>query len=346
MGKIDIIGKYSDKTKNWNYDIQNLKTSLAIADYEPIINNSSQKFDYIIYCYGSRVENHSKDGYNIKPKEAHVNNIIDYFKKTNHNIIVKFIMLDKDTTLKNNSLFLSNYINYLCDNNNCNSINIIGYSKSGVMFFDMMKYINQRNYKKINLYNVATPYLGTKMASPKIIYNDVRRYIENNILDEVLTNKIYNKIVKCYEKLTSDSHIYYDVASANGVPDNKLDKYDPTLIQNIFCDDNLNAISKINRFSNYVTGINDNTLKRAKKTFDIKGIGMCLLDEKLMYRNSDGFVHIVSEEAVSKYFDLENIYIRGAHHDFMGDKLYCNQLLDDIDENINIDKLKTKKLVR
>ena len=77
MGKIEIIGKYNLYDSNWIYgNNERNDISLAIANYESIKNNDSNKYNYIIYCYGSRVENHSKDAYNIKEKQAYVNNII------------------------------------------------------------------------------------------------------------------------------------------------------------------------------------------------------------------------------------------------------------------------------
>lgn len=101
MGNIEVIGKYNLDDNKWIFgNNENNDISLAVANYEYIRNNDSTKYDYIIYCYGSRVENHSRDAYNIKEKQAYVNNIINYFKSKNHNIIIKFVMLDKDAPLK------------------------------------------------------------------------------------------------------------------------------------------------------------------------------------------------------------------------------------------------------
>lgn len=341
MGKIEIIGKYNLYDNNWIYgNNESNDISLAVANYEPIRNNDSDKYDYIIYCYGSRVENHSKDAINIKEKKAYVNNILNYFKTKKHNVIVKFIMLDRDAPLKEDGVILADYINGLCNRADCNSINILGYSKGGVMFFDMIKHINKKNRVKINLYNAATPYMGTKMASPKILYKDVKGFINGHISNKDLANKIYAYLINFYESISSNSHMDYDIAIEDGIPEDRLDKYDDTLIKYLLLQDNIDAIKSINRFENFTTGINDDTLKRAIMTANFTGIGMCLIDDMLMGKNSDGFVHTSSEEAISNYLDVNNKHIKGAHHDLMSDNLYYNEILYNINENLIEDREK------
>lgn len=348
MGKIEIIGKYNLYNNNWFFGNNNFnEISLAIANYEPIKNNDSEKYNYIIYCYGSRVENHSKNAYNIKEKQAHVDNILNYFKTKNHNIIVKFIMLDKDAPLKEDGIVLANYINSLCNNGNCNSVNLLGYSKSGVMFFEMIKHIKIKNFSKINLYNIATPYLGTKMASPKIIYADVKTFVDNHISNKQLADKIYNHLIKFYESISSNSHMDYDIALEDGVPKDKLDKYDDTLIKGLLLQDNINAIKSLNRLENFTTGIDNTTLRRALMTANFNGIGMCLIDDMLMGKDSDGFVHTKSEEVISNYLDVSSQHIKGAHHDLMSDNLYYSGILYNLSDNLSEDREKslTKKRI-
>ena len=337
MAKIDIIGKYNKDQDKWSIDKDRTRTSLAIASYDPIIYDETKKIDYIIYCYGSRVENHSKDGSEISEKKAYVDKILNYFKSKKHNIIVKFVMLDKDSPLKNDGVELAEYINDLGALENCKSINIVGYSKSGVMFFDMIKYIDKRYYDKINLYNVATPYSGTKMASPKVLYNDVKIMVENHIPNKKMANMVYCGLIKFYESISSNSHMDYDISIPNGIPDNKLDNYDETLIKNLLLDENINAIKSINSFQNYLTCIDDTTLKRAMLTGNYIGIGMCLINDLIMNKNSDGFVPISSEKIISDYIDVDQIKINGAHHYFMSDSIYRDMLLYNIDKRITED---------
>lgn len=345
MGKIEIIGKYNLYDSNWIYgNNERNDISLAIANYESIKNNDSNKYNYIIYCYGSRVENHSKDAYNIKEKQAYVNNIIKYFKSKKHNIIIKFIMLDKDAPLEEDGLTLAKYINNLCNRDDCNSISILGYSKSGVMFFNMIKYIDKKYRSKINLYDVATPYLGTKMASPKFIYNDIKLFIYRHISSKSLATKVYDGLIRFYEGISSNSHMDYDIALPNGIPEDKLRYYDGSLIKNLMHTENIEAIKSINRFQNFTTGIDNTTLKRALITGNYIGIGMCIINDLFMNKSSDGFVPISSEQLISEYLDTKDINIKGAHHLFISDKSYYDDVLYQISKNIEEDS--AKKLLK
>lgn len=345
MGNIEVIGKYNLDDNKWTFgNNDNNDISLAVANYESIRNNDSTKYDYIIYCYGSRVENHSKDAYNIKEKQAYVNNIINYFKSKNHNIIIKFVMLDKDAPLKEDGIILANYINNICNRDDCNSVNILGYSKSGVMFFNMIKYIDINNRGKINLYDIATPYLGTKMASPKFIYNDIKLFIDRHIPNKTLATNVYSWLIKFYEGISSNSHMDYDISLPNGIPDNKLKNYDENLIKNLMHNDNIDAIKSINRFQNFTTGIDDSTLKRALITGNYIGVGMCIINDLFMNKSSDGFVPLSSEDIIPQYFDTKNINLKGAHHLFISDNEYYNDVLYQINKNLEEDS--EKKLLK
>lgn len=345
MGKIDIIGKYNLDNNSWSSaDKNNSQISLAVASYDFIKNNDSDSYSYIIYCYGSRVENHSKDSLNINDNQAYVNKIIDYFKKKKHNIIVKFIMLDKDAPLRKDGMVIANYINNICDDKNCISVNLLGHSKSGVMFFDMIKYIEKKNYNKINLYNMATPYLGTKMASPKFIYNDIKVFIDSHISNKLIATKVYDSLIRLYESISSNSHMDYDIALPNGVLKNNINNYDETLIRGLLNVENIDAIKSINRFHNFITGIDNTTLKRALTSGNFIGMAMCIINDLFMDKVSDGFVPMSSEEVVSKYIDHTNINIKGAHHLLMSDNSYYNEVLYQINKNLNEDL--TKKLIK
>jgi hypothetical protein len=344
VDKIEVLGKFSLEKKDWYNDLESRKISLSLANYDEIKNIDSDSYNYIIYSYGSRLEDHSPDGFNIKNNQANVDKILNYYNGKNCNIKVKFIMLDKDAPLREDGILLAQYINNLCLDSKCNSINIIAYSKSGVMFFDMIKYLNHECYKKINLYNVATPYTGTKMASPKFIYKDIETFINSHIFNEYLSNKVYNALISFYESISSNSHMDYDIALPGGVLDDRLDKYDESFIRSLLVDDNISVIKMLNRFSNYTTGIDDSTLRRALRTCNFNGVGMCLINDILMGKNSDGFVHTLSEEEISKYINVDNKYIKGAHHDLTSDSLYFNQVLSDMCDDILEDN--EKKLIR
>lgn len=332
MEKIEILGKYNLTENSWGeVNKDNRRDSLAISNYEPIINKEEEtKYDYIIHCRGSRLEDHSKDGYHISDNAGHIDGIIEYFKNKDTNIIIKFVMLDNDAPLRENGRFLAYYINSLCKNINCNSINIIACSKAGVTFFNSIKYINSEYYKKINLYNVVTPYEGTMMASPELVYEAI-----NNLMSRQFTRLFKNfgiqELTKLYESISSKSHMDYDIGLLDK---NSSCNYDASLIRNLFMKENINAIKSINNFRNYTAGIDNTTLKRAISIRNGYGIGMCLINEYLMGRGSDGLVHTWSEESISKYMDVNTSHIKGAHHDIMSDSVYRNEILFDIYDNL------------
>lgn len=257
-------------------------------------------------------------------------------------------MMDKDAPLKKQAKILVNYINKTSKKDNCNSIIILGYSKSGVMSFEMLKSIDKTNYNKISLYNIATPYTGTKMASPKFLYNDANLLINKYIHQKKLEEKVYNFLVNVHNNISSNSHMDYDISLPNGIPDEYLDKYDETLLKNIFSNDNLITAKRIKRFKNFTTGIDENTLKRAILKTDVTGIGLCIINNLFMDKVSDGFVTTKSQEEISKHMDIKNIHIKSAHHDLFSDNKYSNKLLDIINDDLEEDKekllVKNKKI--
>lgn len=344
MNKIEVLGKYSLCDKSWSNNDALRKISLAIANYDEIKNCDNEMYEYIILCYGCRLEDHSKDGYTIKNSAAHINRILNYYKGKNCNVRVKYVMLDKDAPLKEDGLVLAKYINQLCKDSNCNSVNIVGHSKAGVMFFDMIKHLDNNSLSKTNLYNVAVPYTGTKMASPKFIYNDIKIIIDSQIKNKDLADKIYKSTINFYEGISSNSHMDYDISLPGGVQEDRLDRYDSSIIENIFSKENINAMKNLNSFQNYITGIDETTLPRAIFTGDFTGIGLCIIDDVLMDRKSDGFVCSDAQRKVSNYMHNSHRIISGAHHGILSDELYCNRIFSDIYDNI--EQNNEKKFVR
>lgn len=345
MGTIDIIGKYDLKDKCFKNNNSDEGKSLAIATYNDITREESKKYDYIIYSNGSRVSDFSKDNKTIDDSKGHVDKIIDYFNKTNHNIKIRCIMLDNDAPLKEDGKIIAKYIEYIASLDDCRSVNIIGCSKSGVVHFDMIKNINEEFYKKINLYNAACPYKGTSIASPKFVKEQVKNYLKTLVPFKSMTEDITKKVMNFYNSISSNSHMDYDISYKNSLGAEYQNKYDSTLLDNIFSDDNLDSVSKLKSFKNFTTKIEKGTLKRALFTNNIIGVGMCFLNKKIMHNDSDGFVKYDSEIEVNKYLDVENIHIAGAHHDFLSDDKYNNVLLTEVDKNITEDKEKTKKII-
>ena len=80
MGEIKVFGKWNLEKGIWikNPNANEFGRSFAIANYEKIINDNG-KINYIIFVRGSRVEDHSKNFFDINEKEAVINNIINNY---------------------------------------------------------------------------------------------------------------------------------------------------------------------------------------------------------------------------------------------------------------------------
>ena len=63
MGFIDVKGKWDLNKHNWceNVDYNSRGRAFAFVNYEEIINNVNEGVDYLIFAYGTRVEDCSKD---------------------------------------------------------------------------------------------------------------------------------------------------------------------------------------------------------------------------------------------------------------------------------------------
>lgn len=349
MGKIDVLAKWNSDTATWNKE-PNFKLfgrSFAIANYEDIINNNG-KIDYIIITHGSRVEDHSKDFFNIKEKEAGIKNIINHYKQCNKNYSIKLFLMDADAPIIEDAKLFAKYIEHLAALPATNSINVIGLSKCSVMNFYVPRFFkNRHTFKKVNLYNTATPYEGTKLASPLIFYPEVKKVISLKIHNEKIANLIYKKMINIYENISSNSHMDYDIAIPGGIPESKKDVYDPSLIANVFCSDNIEAIKKLTSFRNILTGIDSNTLKESISTMNFSGVGLCILDDVFFDHKSDGMVYVDSQRKVESVLDIKSDKLISAHHDVNSNKRVINDLLWIVDDTIaEFDEKHIKKLAK
>lgn len=336
MGKINVFAKWDLEKGKWvkNPDFKDYGRSFAIASYEKIINNNG-KINYIIIDQGSRVEDHSKDFVSIKEKQVRIDNIISHYKKKNENYDVRLFLMDADAPIVEDAKLFAKYIEYLAMLPTTNSINIIGLSKCSVMNFYVPRYFNSiETFNKVNMFNVASPYEGTKMASPLIIYPEAKQLISSKISNEKLASLIYEKLISFYESISSNSHMDYDIAVLGGVPENKRDVYDESFIRDVFCADNVEAIKKLNSFKNIVTGIDSNTLKEALATMNFVGIGLCLLDDVLFDNKSDGFIYTSSQRKVEDVLDIKSTRLKSTHHDVNGNIRAFNDVLSMVDDTI------------
>lgn len=335
MGKVKTIAKYDLKKQDWNFNFSEKERGKAfsIASYKRITNNDFGKYDYIIFCDGCRLEDHSKDLKTIKENKSGIDKIIKFFENSNRNVIIKLIMIDKDAPLDKDSKILANYVNAIGDKEEINSINLIGLSKCGTMIFNMAKYITNETAKnKTNIYTIATPFEGTLLASTKYFYPKIREVVKSKIKDEKLSNQVIYSLIKFYESISSNSHMDYDIAMEGGIPKSKYDRYDSNFIKNIFSKENIEGINSINNYQNFTTGIDKDTFKESLKSLNILGIGLCILDEYFMEKGTDGMVSTISQKSVERHIDKPSYHLKSSHHGvFTSDRL-TNEYLTQINE--------------
>ena len=91
MGRVKTIAKYDLKKQAWNFNFSEEERGKAfsIASYKRITNNDSNKFDYIIFSDGCRLEDYSKDFKTIKESKSGIDKIIKFFEGSDRNIVIK-----------------------------------------------------------------------------------------------------------------------------------------------------------------------------------------------------------------------------------------------------------------
>lgn len=347
MGTIEIVAKYNLKYKNWNFnpDIMEYGRSFAFANYEKIINNEQEKINYIIIAQGSRVENHSKDFKYIKEKEIKIDNVISHYKRNNGNYVIKLFFMDADAPIIEDAKLFAHYIDNLASQTSTNSINVIGLSKCSVMNFYIPSFFqNIKSFEKTNIYNIAAPYTGTKLASPLIFYPEVKKMINSKIGDNIISDRIYKELITFYEKISSNSHMDYDIAISNGIPPSKYSIYDEKFIKNVFCANNIEAIKQLRTFKNFITGIDANTLNESIFTMNITGIGLCILDDLFFDNKSDGMVYTDCQREVEKFLDIKSKVLKSTHHDVNSNTRAFNEVLWVVDDTIEENKQLAKKI--
>lgn len=337
QGKIKGIGKFSLKTGmfgNIKSDYE-LGRCFAMGEYEPIINNGEEGIHYVILAHGSRVEDHSKDFIEIPMSAMSVDDAYSYFSKQNRNYQILSYLMDADAPIKEDAKALAQYIGSLANNINVKSINLVGLSKCGTMSFYVPSFFGKEaTFDKTNIYTIAAPFLGTKMASPKLIYADIKRMLESKFGKNNFTNRLYNEIVNIYESISSNSHMDFDIALPNGVPENKIELYDSSFISDMFSDRNVESIRRVGHYQNFVTGIDENTFAEAVRTGNLTGMALCLLDKLFFNEPSDGMVPVSSQEVVSRYIDGLKSERLSTHHDVFGNKRVFSQVLSSVNSRI------------
>lgn len=336
MGKIEVLGKWDLANGEWikNPEQRFLGRSFALAHYDKIINNNG-KINYIIFAHGSRIEDHTSNYCEIKESKVGMKNIIDHYRNCNGNYAIKLFLMDADAPIIEDAKLLAEYIEILASIPTTNSINLIGLSKCGVMSFYVPRFFKQAvTFSKTNIYNIATPYQGNKLASPLIFYPEVQKLISSKIDNELVSSFIYNKLIKLYEGISSNSHMDYDIGKLGGIPNDRMHLYDESLIKNIFVDENVSTIKKINCFKNFITGIDEKTLRESFFNRDYIGVGLCMLDELFFDNKSDGMVYTEEQKTVEKVLDIKSYTLESSHHNVSSSQRVISDILKVVDDTV------------
>ena len=347
MGKINIIGKWDLNENKWKTPTtEEYGKSFSLAIYEPIINDeNSSEINYIIIANGTRLEQHTKDFNVISDKELKIDYVKKHFEKPNGNYQIISLFMDNDAPLIEAAKLFSEYIDNLAINENTKSINLISVSKCGTMSFYTPRFFKyEESFNKTSLHNVAVPYQGTKFASPFIIFQEVKSFLNAKLGKNELSKQGYIALLKMYKNICSCSHMDYDISLPGGVPIDQNNKYDRNFIKNIFSKENIDSIKKLHLFRNYTTEIDEKTFIEALLALNLKGMGLCLFNEFFFHGKSDGLTSLHSQRTVEAALNIESSHLKSMHHDVTSIPKVYDIILENID--IAIQNINQKKNIR
>lgn len=337
MTKIYPVGKYKESKKLFIREItpDQLGMAFALSYKKLIVDEENDDLDIIIFANGNRVKDVSKDNLHPYQERDYVSKIYNYFKNKNRNIMIFHILLDPDISLNIDSKIFAHYIDFLASKSNVKTINLIGHSKCGPVFFNMPKYFkNPTSFEKTSLVTTASPFAGCLIATPNLFFKEVRTVIDNT-LPAPLNNLVFNALSKYYNGTSSNSRMDNDIA----LPGFESDKYDPDFIKKLFDLENINAVKQLRYYHNFTTGVDDTSLMKSLKRGDFTSVGLCLMDRFFMSELTDGFIEVSSQEKVNEHLDHPSSKVKSATHYFLSheDELaiildYINNKLDELEE--------------
>ncbi len=349
MGEINTIKKWDLKSNIWR-DVKSeeeKKRALSIATYGTIRHTDDGELNYILIADGCRVENHVHSGQYINDRKAGIANVIKYFERKKENYKIELLLVDMDGPLVEESKLLASYVDHLANLSSTKTVNVVGFSKCGVMAFDMMKYLkNGFSSMKTRVYSVSSPYLGTVMASPLFLEREVRKVITAKIEYDELAEKIVTAVMGLYYRIMSNSHMDLDIAEKGGVPKQLEKNYDPFFLKNIFSEENLSSLNRVNLYKNVCTLIDENTLSAVIKSGNLGGIGLCILNDCLFDGKSDGMVLFSSQKSIESFLsDGENSsVVIHSTHSVLTTPVYAKELMDLVEENLGCNKEEIKSI--
>ena len=331
MNNIFYRRKWNDTDLRWEAPSNNTEKGrcFALAEFSDIINNKKDKsINYIIVANGGRVEDRSKDNETVESTELHLDFLLENLKNKPNNYRIIMFMMDADAPIIEDSKLMADLFDDWAADKSVKSINYFGLSKCGAMGFYIPRFFkNQITYNKSNLFLIAVPYIGTKLASPKIIYEEIRKVCRRFLIGE----KTIERIIAKYESISSNSHMDYDISVPNGIPENKLKYYDANFIGNMFSEENILTMKKVNSFYNIVTYIDEVVLKETKNR---RGKLLCLTNKLLFDSKSDGMVYTSTQEEVYKHIQPTGSLKINTHHDFFSNERAMTKLIELTDKTI------------
>ena len=327
MGVIKYASKWDLKSQSWTEPTKVSKprsfgVATHMSDYDIIKNSKDRGINYIFVCYGTRIEDSSKASKKISNNTFYINKMVKFFKENSeNNYVIRFVMLDADAPLIEDARKLAGFIDELAKGKDTSSINIIGHSKCGAMnMYIPSFYKNPRSLALTNLYNVSTPYVGTLIASPLIFYPEVKKLVVTRFGKNKLSDSIYESLIKFYESICSNSHMDYDIAKKDGVPEEKSDRYDKYFVQEMFSKENIEAINKVGGFYNFTTKFSKDTIPEALSKADYITVGLNLLDKWFFDCESDGFVKTYEQRIVEEHLDVSSVNLSASHFLYNNDE--------------------------
>ena len=327
MENVEFISKWNLADNVWehtaNYNLR--KKAFSIVSCGEIKNNESDDFEYIIVADGTRLENHSKS-IKFAKNDLVMSNIINFYRNKKGNYKFKLILLDNDAPLREESKWIANYLDLLTYDKLVTNISYIGISKCGVMAFDLIKYIRlKETLDKLSVFSISSPYEGTIMASPLYLKKELFKILEVRISSPALRKVIFDSLMLFLERISSNSHMDYDIGIPGGVED--LSKYDPEFIKRIFEQRNILAAKSVCKYQNICTVIREETLKNIIDERSAVGLGVYLLNKYLFNGESDGLVLLSSQRKMDNYINDSSVTIASVHNPFQI-KYFADKTMD------------------
>lgn len=346
MGVIIPVRKWNLKNSSWDKveSHEDRMCAYSIVSYGDVKHDDGGEVNYIIIADGCRVENHTRNPRRILESTAGISNVIQYFENKQGNYRIELILVDKDAPLDEESKRIAHYIDCLSGMDNVKTINFLGFSKCGVLAFNMMKYFKRESsLSKARVYSISSPYRGTVMTSPLYFEQKLKLVVEKILGKNVLSQKIIEYVVNIYRKTLSNSHMDYDIAQVGGVPNSQIGNYDADFLGEIFSCENIEAAKRVAHYENIFTHIERKAIIEAIKSLNIGGLGMILLDKLILEGDSDGLVGLDSQVSIVEHVeDLKYFHLVSVHNSLRMSET-SRQILDRVADGIEPKVLKFEK---